>query len=117
MKVTPARVAALSLVAVLAACNNGAETIQPSAPAGPADPLRAIAREQGAVQIVVELAVADPAETATTRRKLLGELGRGARVVERYEDRPLIVLEVTAGALDRLRGSPLVVGIHLDENR
>ncbi len=116
-------VAALLAVAILTACSGAGDPVQPSAPAGAADPLREIAMEEGAVRIVVDLAVPqrseggwDPAKIAGARRKLLDDAGRGVRVVRRYDDRPQMVLEVRAPALDRLRASPLVLGIHLYES-
>ncbi|HEX2058442.1 MAG TPA: hypothetical protein VHI71_08740 [Actinomycetota bacterium] len=54
-------------------------------------------------------------EIAAAQHKLLRELGTGARVVTRYETTPQIALQVTPRALKKLRASPLVLGIHLNE--
>jgi hypothetical protein len=67
--------------------------------------------------VIVQLAVPAPDRTAIVRaqRDLLAELGRGARVVTRYGRVPQIALRVTPQALRRLRASPLVVNISLNE--
>jgi hypothetical protein len=76
------------------------------------------------VRVLVDLAVPQKpdgtwhrAKISSVRRRLLDDVGRGVRVVTRHADRPQVVLEVKAPALDRLRASPLVLAIHLDENR
>jgi hypothetical protein len=84
--------------------------------------LRAIAKEEGSVAVVVDLVVPakpdgtyDKAKIANAQRMLLGELGPGARVVARYETTPRLGLEVTPKALTKLRSSPIVLAVHLDE--
>lgn len=116
-----------ALVAVLlvgAACSGGAETAAPSPPAPfrPADPLRSIARQEGTVGVIVELAVPKTADgtwdgkkIAAAQRKLLKDLGDGATVSARYETTPQLALDLTPAALERLRASPLVLGIHLNQ--
>lgn len=106
------------------ACNGETTPAAPSPPPGPADPLRQIARQEGAVRVDVALAVPpeddgtyDRDDIARIRRELLEEIGPGARVVTGYRFLPRVVLDVDARVLRRLRASPLVVGITLAEER
>ncbi|MDQ3915014.1 MAG: hypothetical protein M3323_06730 [Actinomycetota bacterium] len=73
--------------------------------------------------MIVDLAVEQEADgtwdervIVMAQKNLLVELGRGATVTARYETTPRLALEVDQRALRRLRASPLVLGIHLDEN-
>ena len=100
----------------------GENTGIPSPPPGAADPLKEIARDKGSVLVIVDLAVArkadgtwDRAKIAAAQRKLLADLGGTATVTARYETTPQLALELEARGLDRLRASPLVLGVHLNE--
>lgn len=105
-----------------AACSGGSGdvTTAPSPPpAQVSDPLREIARDEGTVRVIVDLAVErDPDGTwsekaiADAQRKLLAALGAGATVAARYETTPQLALEVDERALKELRASPLVLAIH-----
>lgn len=113
----------IALVVAATACTGGTETAAPSPPPAAVDPLREIAREQGTVHVIVDLAVEQEADgtwdervIVMAQKNLLVELGRGATVTARYETTPRLALEVDQRALRRLRASPLVLGIHLDEN-
>lgn len=72
--------------------------------------------------MIVELAVPkkpdgtwDGVKIAAAQRRLLKELGDGATVSARYETTPQLALDLTPAALERLRASPIVLGIHLNE--
>lgn len=111
---------ALVVLCVLAACTGGGGS---AGPTPVADPLLERAERDGTVVVVVQLAVPqgsagsfDTAAVARAQRKLVSELGPGARVVERFRRRlPQIVLRVDPGALEELRQSNLVVNISLNE--
>ena len=110
----------VALSIALAACTGGAGD---PTPPPVADPLLDIAEREGTVDVVVQLAVPrgsaasfDGAAVKTAQRRLMSELGPGARVVERFGRRvPQIVLRVTPEALQELRGSRLVVNIARSE--
>lgn len=107
------------MLVVLSACTGGAANDSP--PPG-TDPLREIVERDGSVVVVVQLAVpqgaagsVDAAAVKKVQRRLMSELGPGARVVERFGRRiPQIALRVDAHALQELRQSRLVVNITLD---
>lgn len=112
------------VIVLSSACSwGGSEDVAaPARSLGPADPLRDRARTEGTVGVIVELAVPQQAdgswerrEIAAAQRKLLAELGKGVEVVARDRTTPQIALELTPQALKRLRASPLVLGIHLNE--
>lgn len=111
--------AALLLVAV--ACSGGAEPAPTLTPV--ADPLLEMAKRDGTVVVIVQLAVPqstggswEKAAVAGAQRKLLAELGPRARVLERFGRRlPQIMLRVNPAGLQELRRSPVVVNITLNE--
>lgn len=120
------RLAALACGAVFllaVACTAATEGVAtPTMAPGPADPLRDRALAEGSVGVIVDLAVPqqadgfwDRADIAEAQRMLLAELPRGVRVVARYEATPQIALQLTVRALEKLRASPLVLRIHLNE--
>lgn len=88
-----------------------------------ADPLLERAERDGTVVVIVQLAVPrgsaasyDATRIQNAQRRLMSELGPGARVVERFGRRlPQIMLRVTPEALQELRLSSLVVNITLNE--
>lgn len=110
------------VLCLLVACTSGGTPADPTPPPA-ADPLLDLARRDGSVMVVVGLAVAkgsagswDSAAIGKAQRRLLSELGPGARVVERFGRKlPQIALRVTPGALQELRRSPLVVEISLND--
>lgn len=72
--------------------------------------------------MIVDLAVEQRAdgtwndrEIAAAQRKLLRAIGNGATVAARYETTPQLALAVDQAALKRLRASPLVIAVHLNE--
>jgi hypothetical protein len=84
--------------------------------------LREIARDEGTVGVIVDLAVEqkpdgtwDEKAIAAAQRELLEQLGNGATVAARYKMTPQLALAVNERALKKLRASPLVVGVHLNE--
>ncbi|HEX2195328.1 MAG TPA: hypothetical protein VHJ76_00260 [Actinomycetota bacterium] len=104
------------------ACSWGASPEVAAPTRSPSDPLRDRAVAEGRVGVIVDLAVPqqgdgfwERADIAKAQRKLLAELPRGVRVVARYETTPQIALQLTPRALERLRASPLVLAIHLNE--
>ncbi|MFN2589054.1 MAG: hypothetical protein ABR613_13190 [Actinomycetota bacterium] len=105
---------------VTTACSGG----EPAAPSAPpaVDPLLDTARREGTVAVVVDLAVErepdgtwDARKVVMAQRALLAELGRGVTITARYETSPRLALELTERALKKLRASPVVAAIHLDE--
>ena len=116
----PALILCAALTALVACTGTSPAPTGP--PPGPADPLRHIARREGSVGVVVQLAI-EPERPGTWNRraiareqqKLVRELGPGVRVVERTAEFPQIALEVTPAALRRLRDYPLVLNISLDQ--
>lgn len=110
----------LFALCVLSACTGGGGS---AGPTPVADPLLERAEQDGSVVVIVQLAVPqgsagsyDSAAVARAQRKLVSELGSGARVVERFRRRlPQIVLRVDPEALQELRQSDLVVNISLNE--
>lgn len=104
------------LLVVLAACDWQAATMPAPTPA--ADPLMDVARRDGTVVVMVQLAVeqgGDPQvymrDVRRAQRKLMAELGPGAQAIERFKVGPQILLRVTPATLRNLRQSPLVVNI------
>ncbi|MDQ4126130.1 MAG: hypothetical protein M3134_11125, partial [Actinomycetota bacterium] len=78
---------------------------------------------EGSVVVIVQLAVPQGAASSTdpvtvigrAQRRLMSELGPGARIVERFGRRvPQITLRVDERALAELRRSSLVVNISLN---
>lgn len=111
----------LSACLSLGGCMAGTSPAPSTPPAGVVDPLREIARREGAVPVVVALAVEQERPGSWNRRevvraheRLLQEIRPGVRVVRRFYEFPQIALRVTAPALRRLRQSDLVVNITLD---
>ena len=110
----------VTLSFAFAACTGGSQVADPTPVA---DPLLEIAEREGSVVVVVQLAVSrgsagsfDGAAVKTAQRRLMSELGAGARVVERFGRRvPQIVLRVTPEALTELRQSRLVLNIARSE--
>lgn len=111
----------LLVVSILGVACTGAAP-EPS-PAPVADPLLDLAEREGAVVVVVDLVVPrgaagsfDAARIRSAQRRLMAELGPGARVVERFERKvPRIILRVTPEALQELRQSARVANISLSE--
>jgi hypothetical protein len=107
-------------VSTLSACTSGAAD---PTPAPVADPLLEIAEREGSVVVIVQLVVPqgsagsfDATRIRNAQRRLMSELGPGARVVDRFERKlPQIMLRVTPEALQELRESPLVVNISLNQ--
>jgi hypothetical protein len=87
------------------------------------DPLLDIARRDGAVVVIAQLAVPPKpdgswsgAAVARAQRELVRSIGSGARVVERFGRKlPQITLLVDEESLMELRQSPQVVNISLNE--
>lgn len=110
----------LLVLCVLSSCTGGGESAEPTPVA---DPLLERAEQDGTVVVIVQLAVPqasassfDRIAIARAQRKLMSELGPGARVVERFHRRlPQIMLRVDPEALQQLRQSDLVVTISLNE--
>lgn len=105
---------------LVAGCSGTDPDAAPSA-APTTDPLDEMARRNGAVGVIVQLAVPqerpgiwDRREIAREQQKLLDFLGAGADVVERYEELPQVALEVTPRGLRRLRAYPNVTNISLN---
>lgn len=106
---------------VLAACT----AVEPGAMQGTPvpDPLLEAAEHDGSVVVVVDLLVPrgsagsfDATRIGNAQRRLMSELGPGARVVERFERKvPRIMLRVTPEALQELRQSSRAVNITLNE--
>lgn len=108
----------LLVACLLSSCTGGGAGTADTTPAPIADPLLDIARREGTVVVIVQLAVPQPgqAKIATAQRGLMKDLGPGARVVERFGRKlPQIMLRVDETALTELRQSPLVVNITLNE--
>lgn len=117
-----ARYALVALLFATACSGGGGDAAPTGPPLGGPDPLTEIAREQGSVDVVVDLAVPRKADGTWDRDKiakvqdrLLKALGDGVTLGARYETTPQLALAVNRGALKRLRASPLVLGVHLDE--
>ena len=109
-------------LAALVACTGGTDPAPTAPPPGPADPLRHIARREGSVGVVVQLAIEPERPGIWNRRAIAREQGElvdalrpGVRVVERTAEFPQIALDVTPAALRRLRDHPLVLNITLDQ--
>ena len=111
------------VVCVLASCTGGGTATDSTPAPAVADPLLEIARREGSVVVIVQLAVPrgsagsyDATRIENAQRRLMSELGPGARVVERFGRKlPQIMLRVDAQALQELRQSELVVNISLNE--
>ncbi|MDQ3954321.1 MAG: hypothetical protein M3285_02065 [Actinomycetota bacterium] len=112
---------ALLVLLLLPACTSG---ITPEhTPPPVADPLLERAERDGTVVVIAQLAVPrgnassyDATRIRNAQRRLMSELGPGARVVERFgRSLPQIMLRVTPEALQELRRSSLVVNISLNE--
>ena len=114
------RLSLVALAVLAAACTSGAA--DPTA-APVADPLLDIAERDGFVVVVVDLVVPrgsagsyDATRVRSAQRRLMSELGPGARIVERFGRKvPRIMLRVTPDALQELRLSPRVANISLRE--
>lgn len=110
----------LLTLCVLTSCTGSGGSPEPTPVA---DPLLERAEQEGSVVVIVQLAVPqgsagsfDNVAIARAQRKLMSELGPGARVVERFRRRlPQIVLRVDPEALQVLRQSDLVVNISLND--
>lgn len=111
---------AMFALCALSACTGATE---PASTTHVADPLLDRAQRDGTVVVVVELLVpkgsAASVQTVAiedAQRRLMRELGPGARVVERFGRKvPQIMLRVNAEALGELRQSERVVTISLAE--
>lgn len=111
----------LAVSVLLAGCTGGGSADPTPAPV--ADPLLDIAEREGSVVVIVQLLVPpgaagsyDAARVAKAQRRLMSDLGPGARVVERFGRKvPQIMLRVDAEALAQLRQSPQVVNISLNQ--
>ena len=112
------------VLCLLSACTGGGSVVDPTPAPGPADPLLQIARQEGAVDVVVQLAVPrkggswEKSAVARAQGDLIAELGPRARVMDRFGRRvPQLLLSVNAPGLRVLRRSPVVVNITLHESK
>jgi hypothetical protein len=108
----------LLALCVLSSCTGGGGAEPTPAP----DPLLDLARRDGAVAVVVQLAVPrrpdgswTKATVARAQRELVRGIESGARVIDRFGRRlPQITLLVDEQGLVELRQSPQVVNISLN---
>lgn len=113
------------VLCLLSACTGGGTGVHPTPAAapGPADPLLEVVRQEGSVDVVVQLAVPrkggswEKAAVARAQRDVIAALGPRARVVKRFGRKvPQMLLSVNAQGLRVLRRSPVIVNISLSEN-